>query len=264
MDPDQGAMDHSQGAMALDQSAAGPDLTPFTQLSEDAQKELRDNCKKQLEQLELLQDEILMMSGETPPESVNRLIESELLLTATLNSQTHLSSNHPEVLREARNEEMERLCSELEMVLSWNTHKKEKLSKDCERELKELEEKHGFYKAAVARIEQIRKDKQSQSTKKWLQVLQGKLGKLSHYHGKMVDIMLDVVEEHFQLTDDQTGLLPLETILELLMNKFLQTPHDAYVTIDETFWPAHIETLLRYGIAVRHPVDNFKIRLDDF
>lgn len=51
---------------------------------------------------------------------------------------------------------------------------------------------------------------------------------------------------------------------QLLMNKVLSTPHDPYITIDNTFWPPYIELLLRYGIAVRHQENNFKIRLETF
>lgn len=51
---------------------------------------------------------------------------------------------------------------------------------------------------------------------------------------------------------------------QLLMNKVLNTPHDPYVTIDNTFWPPYVEMLLRYGIAVRHQENNFKIRLETF
>lgn len=52
--------------------------------------------------------------------------------------------------------------------------------------------------------------------------------------------------------------------LQQLMNKVLGAPHDPYVTIDNTFWPPYVEMLLRYGIAVRHQENNFKIRLETF
>lgn len=62
--------------------------------------------------------------------------------------------------------------------------------------------------------------------------------------------------------------LPLSSVdpatSQLLMNKVLNTPHDPYVTIDDTFWPPYVEMLLRYGIAVRHQENNFKIRLETF
>lgn len=60
-------------------------------------------------------------------------------------------------------------------------------------------------------------------------------------------------------------ILPLSSVPpQLLMNKVLTTPHDPYVTMDNTFWPPYIELLLRYGIAVRHQENNFKIRLETF
>lgn len=59
--------------------------------------------------------------------------------------------------------------------------------------------------------------------------------------------------------------LPLSSVPpQLLMNKLMSTPHDPYVTIENTFWPPYVEMLLRYGIAVRHQDNNFKIRLETF
>lgn len=66
-------------------------------------------------------------------------------------------------------------------------------------------------------------------------------------------------------TNVRKSSLPLSSVpLQVLMNKVLKTPHDPYVTIDDTFWPPYIEMLLRYGIAVRHQENNFKIRLETF
>lgn len=52
--------------------------------------------------------------------------------------------------------------------------------------------------------------------------------------------------------------------MQKLTNKTLETPHEPYVTIEDTFWPPYIEMLLRNGIAVRHPEDCNKIRLEIF
>lgn len=52
--------------------------------------------------------------------------------------------------------------------------------------------------------------------------------------------------------------------MQQLTNKTLETPHEPYVTIDESFWPPYLEMLLRNGIAIRHPEDCNKIRLESF
>lgn len=53
-------------------------------------------------------------------------------------------------------------------------------------------------------------------------------------------------------------------LMQQLTNKTLETPHEPYVTVDDTFWPPYIEMLLRNGIAIRHPDDCNKIRLENF
>lgn len=59
-------------------------------------------------------------------------------------------------------------------------------------------------------------------------------------------------------------LLRHDFLLQRLTNKTLETPHDPYVTTDDTFWPPYTEMLLRNGIATRCPEDCNKIRLENF
>ncbi|KAL2294325.1 hypothetical protein Nmel_008052 [Mimus melanotis] len=59
-------------------------------------------------------------------------------------------------------------------------------------------------------------------------------------------------------------LKTLKEILENVMNKLFTTPCQPYITINESFWPPYIELLLRYGIALRHPQDPKRIRLQAF
>lgn len=53
-------------------------------------------------------------------------------------------------------------------------------------------------------------------------------------------------------------------LMQQLTNKTLETPHEPYVTIDDSFWPPYVEMLLRNGIAIRHAEDCKKIRLEIF
>uniref|UniRef100_A0A665V6U8 Centromere protein K n=1 Tax=Echeneis naucrates TaxID=173247 RepID=A0A665V6U8_ECHNA len=137
--------------------------------------------------------------------------------------------------------QMLKLCSELEMVLSCCEAKRDKL-----RETKEL---------------------------------YAKIQKMKVYLEKLMESLGDVLQTHVPLPQIETStnkkkkkielglhedLISLNEILEVLMNKILNSPHDPYVTIDHTFWPPYIEMLLRYGIAVRHQENNFKIRLETF
>jgi centromere protein K len=45
------------------------------------------------------------------------------------------------------------------------------------------------------------------------------------------------------------------------MNKCIETPNDAYVELDDTFWPPYIEMLIRCGIVQRHPENELRIKL---
>ncbi|XP_073803937.1 centromere protein K isoform X3 [Danio rerio] len=112
------------------------------------------------------------------------------------------------------------------------------------------------------------------------QEMKRKIHKLKEYHSSLMEMLSDMLAEHFPLPDPQENgskkkraaaydaaeinLISLSEIIERLTNKTLETPHDPYVTIDDTFWPPYTEMLLRNGIAMRHPEDCNKIRLENF
>ena len=58
---------------------------------------------------------------------------------------------------------------------------------------------------------------------------------------------------------------PLQSILEDLMNKSVDTPHDPYIQLDpKLHWQPYVQLLLRCGIAMRHPEEESKIKLTPF
>ncbi|KAI3352859.1 hypothetical protein L3Q82_019437 [Scortum barcoo] len=184
-----------------------------------------------------------------------------------------------EVLLHAGKEEMFKLCSELEMVLSCCEAKRDKLRETKEIELKWLEEKKKALIAADDHVKRLQMEKEKLSEHTVLQDTKEKIQKMKVYEERLMESLGDILEKHVPhphnesitikkkktITQELDGdLISLNEILELLMNKVLNTPHDPYVTIDDTFWPPYIEMLLRYGIAVRHHENNFKIRLETF
>lgn len=86
----------------------------------------------------------------------------------------------------------------------------------------------------------------------------------------------EFLEDHFPLPDGSVKkkkksiqestaqLITLHEILETLINRLFDVPHDPYVKISDSFWPPYIELLLRNGIALRHPEDPTQIRLEAF
>ncbi|XP_062243647.1 centromere protein K [Platichthys flesus] len=262
---------------AADHAAAAAEL------SEAAQAELLELCEEQFSQLEKLQNEIILSEPDycenLQEQSVNRLIATEAELKQWLAVEPKLLAANSEVLLEAGKEEMLKLSSELEMVASCHEAKTEKLRETKELELKWLEEKKQVLLAASDRAERLQLDKEKISEQSVLQDTKAKIQKMKVYQERLMECLGDVLEKHVPLPQIESNtnkkkknielginenLISLNEILEVLMNKVLSTPHDTYVTIDDTFWPPYIEMLLRYGIAVRHQENHFKIRLETF
>ncbi|XP_049624777.1 centromere protein K isoform X2 [Suncus etruscus] len=141
------------------------------------------------------------------------------------------------------NEEFKKLKHDLELVLSTIQSKNEKLKEDLERTFKELKTK---------------------------------LHDIKEYKEKLLISLGEFLEDHFSLPDQNAKkkkknvqgsnaqLITLHEMLEILLNRLFAVPHDPYVKITDSFWPPYIELLLRNGIALRHPEDPSKIRIEAF
>ncbi|XP_035516268.1 centromere protein K [Morone saxatilis] len=259
------------------------EVKPAAGLSEAAHSELLELCEDQFAQLEKVQNELILSEPdfcESPQEqSVNRLMTTEAELKQWLTVEPKLLAANSEVLLQAGKEEMLKLCSELEMVVSCYEAKRDKLRETKELEQKWLEEKKQALMAANDHVERLQKEKEKLSELSVLQDTKAKIQKMKVYEERLMESLGDILEKHVPLPQNESStnkkkkiitqdldedLISLNEILELLMNKVLNAPHDPYVTIDNTFWPPYIEMLLRYGIAVRHQENNFKIRLETF
>ncbi|TSK17970.1 Centromere protein K [Bagarius yarrelli] len=142
-----------------------------------------------------------------------------------------------------------------------------------------LEEKKEVLNAVTERVVMLREDNEKLSEHGILQDMKRKITKVKDYHGTLMEMLSDMLNEHFPLPgqaalgskkkkgavpDYGQNLISLSEILEQLTNKTLETPHEPYVTTDDSYWPPYIEMLLRNGIATRHPEDCNKIRLEFF
>ncbi|KAL6110477.1 cenpk [Pungitius sinensis] len=252
-------------------------------LSEAAQSELMLRCEEQFAKLETLQNKIILCEPdfcENPPEqAVNRLMATEAELKQWLTMEPELLASNSEVLLQAGKEEMLKLCSELEMVVSCHEARRDQLRETKKVEQKWLEEKKQALDAANDHVKRLQTEKGKLSEHSILQDTKAKIHKMKVYHERLMESLGEILEKHVPLPHNESStnkkkknitqeldedLISLNEILEVLMNKVLNTPHDPYVTVDNTFWPPYVEMLLRYGIAVRHRENNFKIRLETF
>ncbi|XP_010871234.1 centromere protein K [Esox lucius] len=277
-----------ENVQSLDKESEVEEAAPFnvpfyTECSEAAQAELINQCEGQFAQLEMLQNQIIFAEPDpdesTQELSVNRLTAVAAELKQWQTMQPELLSPNSEVLLAVGAEELQKLNSQLELVFSCSQAKRDKLRESLKREQKWLEEKKEVFRAATEHVANQRLENERLSENRVLRDTKKKIQKMKDYQDRLMETLADILEEHFPLPTMETSvnkkkknipqdlnqdLLSLNEILELLMNKTLDTPHDPYVRIDETFWPPYTEMLLRYGIALRHPEDCFKIRLEAF
>ncbi|XP_064607366.1 centromere protein K-like isoform X2 [Liolophura sinensis] len=122
--------------------------------------------------------------------------------------------------------------------------------------------------------------------KKWYFMdLKKKETLIKKHHKNLMNTMADFLNEYFpppkpsdvnktgkhrtrrqsmRATDPATELHALKSIIESLMNKCLETPHDAYLTVDDKFWQPYVTLLIRCNIAMFHPEDDKRIKLVPF
>ncbi|XP_060754947.1 centromere protein K [Neoarius graeffei] len=251
--------------------------------SEAVRAELLDECEEQFEVLQKVQNEIASAgegSGDGEPnETMNRLNAIMTEVEQWREMEPKLLSTNPEILLAMGKEELQRINSQLKMVLSCSQAKRDSLKDLLQREQAWLEEKKEVLSAVTERVVTLREENEKLSEHSVLQDMKRKITQVKDYHSTLMETLSDVLAEHFPLPNQQAlgtkkkkgavpdygaNLISLSEILEQLTNKTLETPHEPYVTIDDSFWPPYVEMLLRNGIAIRHAEDCNKIRLENF
>ncbi|KAK2538815.1 Cenpk [Columba guinea] len=177
-------------------------------------------------------------------------------------------------------EELQKVENGLEMMLSTVESKNRQLEEDLKREQQWLEEQeqvldalNGIEQEIKAQVEEISR---KSSKKELLRELQNKMLQLKTFKNDLLNTLHKFLEEHFPLpkkdgiaanknsSEQPAELITLNEVIEILVSKLMDTPHEPYVTINDSFWVPYIELLLRYGIVLRHPEDPKRIRLEAF
>jgi len=202
--------------------------------------------------------------------------EIQLLSESLTNSDFTLPTNSL-LLRELVRKDLEPDSEKLEQLLSLLQFNCEQLRQDTENE-KNVHESlmllHSSLEKNIA--EEKAKDTSSSQPESLLKVLEVNT-KLEKLYATRARQMISFVQQHFPApTKEQlrgwnmkhgksgskvVSVQSLQSILEILMNKCIETPSDAYIVTDDTFWPPYIEMMLRYGIVQRHPQNEAQIKL---
>ncbi|NWW19941.1 CENPK protein, partial [Falcunculus frontatus] len=172
---------------------------------------------------------------------------------------------------------LQKVKNDLEMVLSAVQSKNKKLEEDLKREQQWCEEQEQVLDTLNKTEEETKTQVEQPSTKREFDELKNKIMKLKSYRKKLLSALGEFLDEHFSLPEKVANtenkkssaepaveLITVQEVLEILINKLMTTPHEPYVTINESFWPPYIELLLRCGIVLRHPEDPKRLRLEAF
>ncbi|XP_030919730.1 centromere protein K [Geospiza fortis] len=187
-------------------------------------------------------------------------------------------SANPGVLLDLGIEELQKVKIDLEIVLSTVWSKNRHLEEDLERE-------QLWYEKQKQMLDEVEEEADTEveypsikSLKtRELNELKNKVLILTTYKKELMSALDEFLDEHFPpleegeniekencLAEPVVELITLQEILQMLINTLMTTPHEPYITINESFWPPYIELLLRYGMAMRHPEDPNRMRLQAY
>ncbi|XP_072272459.1 centromere protein K [Pyxicephalus adspersus] len=263
-----------------------PDLDYDANVSEEAKNQLIQECEDLWTEMKECQKKLMVLDAEKLPESdvqLNLQMLKVKALTAEYelwqNKTPDIISQNKDILLAAGKEELKATDQELEMMLSNVRATNKKLKSDLEKEERWLEEQQEAVDALTAKLDDLKTQASNISQNSIHEQLKKKLQKLSDYRDELLAALGDFLSEHYPVPEEpdkrvkrkkgtvespRVEWIPLADILETLISKTMDSPHDPYIGIKEEFWPPYIELLLRYGIALRHPEDPNKLRLEAF
>ncbi|XP_075695218.1 centromere protein K isoform X2 [Rhinoderma darwinii] len=249
-------------------------------------EELLQHYEEIWAQIGKCQNQIMVMEPEALPNSdvqLFLLMMKAKALTAEYEQWQETSpkiiSNNQDILLAAGKEELQIVDHDLELMLSTVRAENIKLNSDLEREQRWLAEQEKVLEALNGKLEDVKNQNENISEKSAFKELKTKLEKLKAFREELLSAFGDFLEEHFPLPDEhesnfkkkkgvseepQVQWIRLHVILETLINQLMNTPNDPYVIVKDEYWPPYIELLLRYGIALRHPADAKRIRVEAF
>uniref|UniRef100_H0X3F0 Centromere protein K n=1 Tax=Otolemur garnettii TaxID=30611 RepID=H0X3F0_OTOGA len=264
----------------VNQQDLDPDSSTDVRDITDSEQELVKECEEMWRDMEEYQNKLSLIGTKTLTDSnaqLSLLILQAKCLTAELRQwQKETPEIIPltdDVLTTLAEEEFQKLRHDLEMVLSTIQLKNEKLKEDLEREQQWLDEQqqimeslnvlHSELKNEVVPFSESRRGG-GKIEELMINMVKRKedLGLLIGWKWNNIYSLQSKKKKNVQ--EPTAQLITLHEMLEILINRLFDVPYDPYVKISDSFWPPYIELLLRNGIALRHPEDPTRIRLEAF
>ncbi|KAG1933535.1 centromere protein K [Pimephales promelas] len=161
---------------------------------------LLEDCEQQFGMLQKLQNEIILADTEADDEAVNRLLAITTELEQWQEMEPKLLITNPEVLVAVGKEELQRLNSQLKMVLSYSQSKLDAQKKILKREQTWQAEKKEALDAVSEKITRLRHENEK-SEHSVLQDMKRKINNLKDYQSSLMEMLSDMLAEHFPLPD---------------------------------------------------------------
>uniref|UniRef100_A0A2K6GP01 Centromere protein K n=1 Tax=Propithecus coquereli TaxID=379532 RepID=A0A2K6GP01_PROCO len=225
----------------------------------DTEEELVKECEEIWKDMEEYQNKLSLIGTKTLTDSnaqLSLLIMQVKCLTAELRQwQKETPEIIPlteDILVTLAKEEFQKLRHDLEMVLSTIQSKNETLKEDLEREQQWLDEQQQIMESLNVLHDELKNKIMPFSESRYSFCFLGFSNRRKYF------LFYKNIQE------PTAQLITLHEMLEILINRLFDVPHDPYVKISDSFWPPYIELLLRNGIALRHPEDPTRIRLEAF
>uniref|UniRef100_A0A8C0LDJ3 Centromere protein K n=1 Tax=Canis lupus dingo TaxID=286419 RepID=A0A8C0LDJ3_CANLU len=255
--------------MSVNQQDLDPDSTTDMEDITDAEEKLIKECEELWKDMEGCQKKLSLVGTET-------LTDSNAQLSLLIMQAKCLTAELSQWQKESPESKFQKLRVDLELVLSTVQSKNEKLKEDLEREQQWLDEQQQILESLNVLHNKLKQQVVTFSESRVFDELNTKMHDIKEYKEKLLITLGEFLEDHFPLPDGNVKkkkknvkestaqLITLHEILEILINRLFDVPHDPYIKIRDSFWPPYIELLLRNGIALRHPEDPTQIRLEAF
>ncbi|XP_046550843.1 centromere protein K-like [Haliotis rubra] len=190
---------------------------------------------------------------------------------------------NPDILREVLRKDLAKSISQLQEVFTLVKSQKKELTQQISREEEIQRQLQSVHNCLEIKLEGIANNDEEEVTMSSVMTeLDIKIRKGETMNRSLTKRLVHFVNEHFPLPSveevkagkkklrssdkkiSMENLVPFKVVLQELMNKCIDEPHDPYVIITNRFWPPYIELLLRCQIVLRHPEDDQRIKLVPF
>ncbi|XP_035668132.1 centromere protein K-like [Branchiostoma floridae] len=266
-----------------------PDWTPVA----SAKCEMKQECVEVWRDVNVLQQRLQEETGDASPTdrpspllAVSRAKQLQLQAQVEVleSQQPQLMSTHKKVVEAVLVNHLKESIEQLSELLPAMQAQQKELSASLELEEQVLHQRQELGRMLEARLAEVPEAHET-SVDSRVKTFRRKLKQAEQFHTDLVQRLAEFLDTHFPppqpakgkrrrrhgsgpvdktLDVDDPQWTPLNTMIETLINKSVDSPHDPYIPMEPRYWPPYIEMLLRCGIAQRHPDDSNRLKLAPF